>query len=126
MKKILIFSLLFVSALSFWSCKDDDDSTPKGGVTDRLARPSFRCDNNTGKGSTDPYNSVITDYNTANLYWFIVNDAVAYEIMWTTPVAYVADGDTGWKQTMNNEDGKYLHGHVVVADKSAITSSSRI
>lgn len=118
MKKILIFSLLFVSALSFWSCKDDDDSTPKGGVTDRLARPSFRCDDNTGKGSTDPYNSVITDYNTANLYWFIVNDAVAYEIMWTTPVAYVSDGDTGWKQTMNNEDGKYLHGHVVVADKS--------
>ena len=38
--------------------------------------------------------------------------------MWTTPVAYVSDGDTGWKQTMNNEDGKYLHGHVVVADKS--------
>ncbi len=66
MKKILLYSLMLVSALSFWSCKDDDVKVPSGNI-DRLSRPSFRCDNNTGKGSTDPYNSGITDYNTANL-----------------------------------------------------------
>lgn len=117
MKKILLYSLMLVSALSFWSCKDDDVKVPSGNI-DRLSRPMFRCDNNTGKGSTDPYNSVITDYNTANLYWFIVNDAVGYEIMWTTPHAFVADGANAWIETMNNENGKSLEGHVVVADKT--------
>ena len=82
MKKILLLSLALLSTLSFYSCKDDDMSIPEG-ASDRLFRPMFRNDNSTGKGENDPYNTVITDYNTANLYWYVVDDAVGYEIMWT-------------------------------------------
>ena len=115
MKKILLLSLALLSTLSFYSCKDDDFSIPEG-ASDRLFRPMFRNDNSTGKGDNDPYNTVITDYNTANLYWYVVDDAVGYEIMWTTPVAYVAEGENGWNQSVNNEEGKSLMGHVVIAD----------
>ena len=115
MKKILLLSLALLSTLSFYSCKDDDMSIPEG-ASDRLFRPMFRNDNSTGKGENAPYNTVITDYNTANLYWYVVDDAVGYEIMWTTPVAYVAEGENGWKQSVNNEEGKSLEGHVVIAD----------
>ena len=54
--------------LSFESCKDNDDKSTSE-TSDRLFRPMFRKDQNTGKGSNDPYNTVITDYNTANLFW---------------------------------------------------------
>ena len=117
MKKILFLSLALLTTLSFYSCKDDDDKGTSGS-SDRLFRPMFRNDNSTGKGSNDPYNTVITDYNTANLYWYTVNDAVGYEIMWTTPVAYVSDGEGAWMETVNNENGKSLEGHVVIADPS--------
>ena len=116
MKKILLLSLALLMTLSFYSCKDDDDNNGSAADAERLFRPLFRNDDNTGKGSNDPYNTVITDYNTANLYWYIVNDAVGYEIMWTTPVAYVSEGENGWAETMNNENGKSLEGHVVIAD----------
>ena len=116
MKKILLLSLALLTTLSFYSCKDDDNNSSSE-TSDRLFRPMFRNDNSTNKGSNDPYNTVITDYNTANLYWYIVDNAVGYEIMWTTPVSYVADGENAWQQTLNNEDGKSLVGHVVVADK---------
>jgi hypothetical protein len=116
MKKILLYTLMLVMAVSVTSCKDDDDST--AGASDRLFRPMFRNDNSTGKGDNDPYNTVITDYNTANLYWYTVKEAVGYEIMWTTPVAYVASGEEGWMETLNGVDGKKLEGHVVIADPS--------
>ena len=109
MKKILFLSLALLTTLSFYSCKDDDDKGTSGS-SDRLFRPMFRNDNSTGKGSNDPYNTVITDYNTANLYWYTVNDAVGYEIMW--------DGEGAWMETVNNENGKSLEGHVVIADPS--------
>ena len=118
MKKILLYSLMLVMALTVESCKDADTGVFSGGSSEQLSRPMFRKDDNTGKGSTDPYNCVITDYNTANLFWYTVKDAAAYEIIWTTPVAFVADGETGWTQSLNNEEGKRLHGHVVVADKA--------
>ena len=115
MKKILLLSLALLMTLSFESCKDNDDKSTSE-TSDRLFRPMFRKDQNTGKGSNDPYNTVITDYNTANLFWYTVNDAVAYEIMWTPTVSFVSDGETGWMETMNNQNGKSLEGHVVVAD----------
>ena len=115
MKKILLLSLALLTTLSFYSCKDDDDNISTE-TSDRLFRPMFRFDRNTGKGDNDPYNTRITDYNTANLYWYVVDDAVAYEIMWTTPVGFVSDGENAWKETMNNENGKLLYGHVVVSD----------
>ena len=117
MKKILLLSMALATTLSFFSCKDEIDKSYKGSeVIDRLSRPAFRTDNNTGKGSNDPYNSVITDHNTANLFWFLVNDAVGYEIMWTYPHAYVANGDDAWEETVDHVDGKSLEGHIVIAD----------
>jgi len=117
MKKIFLLSMALLATMSFYSCKDQIDQSYKGSETiDRLSRPAFRCDNNTGKGSNDPYNSVIVDNNTATLYWNIVNDAVGYEIMWCYPHAYVASGEEGWEETVKHVDGKFLEGHVVVAD----------
>lgn len=72
--------MMLMATLSIFSCKDDDIS--ESANRDKLFRPAFRTDNNTGKGSTDPYNCTITDLNTAHLYWYTVDDAVAYEIKW--------------------------------------------
>ena len=117
MKKIYLLSMALLTTLAFFSCKDEIDKGYKGSANiDRLSRPAFRCDNNTGKGDNDPYNSVISDHNTMNLFWYTVNDAVAYEIIWTTPTGFVSDGGPGWQQCLKKEDGKFLHGHVVVAD----------
>ena len=106
--------MALLTTLSFYSCKDDDDSSTD--ASGRLFRPMFRTDNNTGKGDNDPYDSRITDYNTMNLFWYLVNGATAYEIMWVTPDSYVTSGEQGWEETVNNVDGKSLDGHVVVAD----------
>ena len=57
-------------ALTVESCKDSDTGVFSGGSSEQLSRPMVRKDDNTGKGSTDPYNCVITDYNTANLFWY--------------------------------------------------------
>lgn len=117
MKKIYLLSMALLTTLAFFSCKEDIDKSYKGDANiDRLSRPTFRCDNNTGKGDSDPYNSGITDHNTMNLFWYTVNDAVAYEIIWTTPTGFVSDGGPGWQECLNEENGKYLHGHIVVAD----------
>ena len=62
MKKILLFSLALMTAMSFYSCKDDNNGGSAADA-DRLFRPMFRTDNNTGKGATDPYNSVVVDRN---------------------------------------------------------------
>ena len=115
MKKILLYSLMLLSSVTFWSCKDDDDSTAGGENSDRLFRPMFRNDNNTGKGDSDPYNCVIVDLNNAQLSWYIVNDAVAYEIKWAIQ-NYVANGEDAWIETEQGVDGKELAGHIVVAD----------
>ena len=75
MKKILLYSLMLFMALSVESCKDNDNTKIPEGADGRLFRTMFRKDDNTNKGSNDPYNSVITDYNTANLYWYLVDGA---------------------------------------------------
>ena len=115
MKKILLYSLLLCMALSVGSCKDDDNKTPAS-ADGRLFRPMFRTDDNTGKGNNDPYQSKVTDYNTMNLFWYTVDDAVAYEIMWCNTVGYVAGGEEDWEKTVRNEEGRSLEGHVVIAD----------
>lgn len=112
MKKILVFSLMLVSALSFWSCKDDDD--PAVGDADRLFRPMFRCENNIGP-STDPYYCTILDRNSAHLYWYTVDDAVGYEIKWAMQ-NYVANGEDAWLEAENGLNGKQLAGDTVITD----------
>ena len=115
MKKILLFSLALIAALSFYSCKDDKNDGGSAADADRLFRPMFRIDNNTGKGSTDPYNSVVVDRNNVHLYWYLVNDAKAYEVKWSTQ-AHVANGEQAWIDAENRIDGKELNGHVVISD----------
>jgi hypothetical protein len=115
MKKILLFSLALMTAMSFYSCKDDDNKGGSAADASRLFRPMFRTDNNTGKGSTDAYNSVVVDRNNIHLYWYLVNDAKAYEVKWSTQ-AHVANGEQAWKDAENNIDGKVLNGHVVISD----------
>ena len=75
----------------------------------------FRVDNNTNKGSTDPYNCTVIDRNNINLYWYMVADAVAYEIKWST-VSHVANGEDAWIEAEQRLNNKVLNGHVVITD----------
>ncbi len=113
MKKLFLYSMMLMTILSVYSCKDDDIS--EAANRDKLFRPAFRIDNNTGKGSADPYNCTISDLNTAHLYWYTVDDAVAYEIKWAIQ-NYVANGQEAWEETEAGVSGKELAGHTVVTD----------
>ena len=114
MKKIFLYSLMMLSTLSFWSCKDNDDSAA-GEDSNRLPRPMFICDNNTGKGDSYTYNCRIVDDNTASLYWYTVDGAAAYEIKWAV-ANYVANGEDAWNEAEQGQKKKSLDGHIVVAD----------
>ena len=113
MKKILLYSLMLLSSVTFWSCKDDDSAAVE--AADRLFRPMFRNDNNTGKGDSDPYNCVVTDLNNAHLYWYTVDGAVGYEIKWAIQ-NYVANGEDAWIETEQGLNGKELAGDTVNTD----------
>lgn len=82
---------------------------------DRLFRPMFRCDNNTGKGSTDPYNCTVQDINSIHLFWYLVDDAVAYEVKWST-ASYVTGGKEAWEETEQGVGGKKLAGDTIISD----------
>lgn len=113
MKKLFLYSMMLTAVLSVYSCKDDDIS--EAANRDKLFRPAFRIDDNTGKGSNDPYNCTISDLNTANLYWYTVDDAVGYEIKWAIQ-NYVANGQEAWEEAEAGVDGKELAGQVVITD----------
>ena len=104
---------MMLSTLSFWSCKDDDNTGGDG--SDRLPRPMFICDNNTNKGGDWTYNCKIIDENSADLYWYTVNGAAAYEIKWAVQ-NYVANGEKAWQEAERNENKKSLSGDVVIAN----------
>ena len=50
MKKIIIYSLMLLTSVAFYSCKDKDENLSAD--VSREFMPMFRCDNNTGKGSS--------------------------------------------------------------------------
>ncbi len=77
MKKILLYMMMLLSTVSFYSCSDDDNV---GTDIDREFMTMFRKDDNTGKGDTDPYNCHVQDMNNVHLYWYGVDDAAGYEI----------------------------------------------
>lgn len=95
MKKSLLylFSLMAVG-LALVSCSDDDDNG-SGLANGRLFRTMFRCDNNTGKGDSDPYNCAIVDLNDAHLYWYAVEGAAGYRIK-VAQRQDVSGGETAW------------------------------
>ena len=96
MKKLLIYSLcMFAVSLGFVSCSDDDDVAPG---SDRMFRTMFRCDNNTGKGDSDPYNCAVVDLNDVHLYWFGVEGAYGYQIRWALQ-PNVSGGSQAWHET---------------------------
>lgn len=112
MKKFLLYSLMLLASVSFGSCSDDDNTVAGGEDADRLFQPMFRKQHNTGI-SNDPFESVVVDINKAQLYWTIINDAVAYEIKWSVQ-NYVANGEDAWIEAEQGLNGKELLGHVVV------------
>jgi len=112
MKKILLYSLMVLSSLSFYSCKDDDDTVAD---SERLFRPMFRDNNTTGKGDDDPYNCVVVDLNSVHLYWYTVDGAVGYEIKWAIQ-NYVANGEDAWIEAEQGVNGKSLAGDTVITD----------
>lgn len=72
MKKLLLYTICLMAICTAFSCSDDDDDVTANG---RLFRTMFRCDNNTGKGSDDPYNCTVVDLNDVHLYWYGVDGA---------------------------------------------------
>ena len=96
MKKFLIYSLsLFAVSMGFVSCSEDDD-VPVG--ADRKFMTMFRCDNNTGKGDSDPYNCAVVDLNDVHLYWYGVEGAYGYQIRWALQ-PNVSGGAQAWHET---------------------------
>ena len=113
MKKILLMTLALLTTLSFYSCKDDDNNAGTD-EANRLFRPMFRTTDNTGK-SGDPYLCAIEDYNDIHMYWYLVDDAVAYEIKWAA-FASISSGEQGWNECDTHYNDKKLDGDVVVSD----------
>ncbi len=105
--------MALMTMFSFYACTDDSMGTEAN--RDKLFRPTFRCDNNTGKGDSDPYNSTVTDLNSVHLYWYTVDDAVGYEVKWALQ-NYVANGEDAWIETENGVNGKSLAGHEIIKD----------
>ena len=54
MKKLLLYSLsLFAVSMGMFSCSDEEKAFSPDD-TERKFMTMFRCDNNTGKGDSDP------------------------------------------------------------------------
>ena len=92
MKKLLLYTICLMAICTAFSCSDDDDDVTANG---RLFRTMFRCDNNTGKGSDDPYNCTVVDLNDVHLYWYGVDGAAGYHIKWAL-VPSVSGGAEAW------------------------------
>lgn len=79
MKKF-IYPLIALSAISLYSCKDDDPvSNEEFGDVDRQHMTLFRVDNNTGWGD-EAYACQVRDLNDIYLAWFAVDGCAGYEI----------------------------------------------
>lgn len=74
----------------------------------------FRQNDNTNI-SSDTYACSISDLNTANLYWYTVNDCYGYEIKWAIQ-NYVANGESAWLET---EQNGLLSGDTVIVGSEA-------
>ncbi len=97
MKKIIIYSLMLLTSVGFYSCSDKDENF--GADVNREFMPMFRCDNNTGKGSTDPYNCHTIAPNSAYLCWYTVDNCVGYEIRWG--ILAGSQGEAAWQRVID-------------------------
>ncbi len=105
--------MALMTIFSFYACTDD--SMGEDANRSKLFRPTFRCDNNTGKGDNDTYNCTVTDLNSVHLYWYTIDDAVGYEVKWAIS-SYVSGGEQAWIETENGVNGKSLAGHEIIKD----------
>ena len=94
MKKIIIYSLMLLTSVAYYSCSDKDENLSAD--ISREFMPMFRCDNNTGKGSTDPYNCHTISPNSVYLCWYTVDNCVGYEIQWG--ILAGSQGDVAWQR----------------------------
>ena len=98
MKKFLLYSLsLFAVSMGMFSCSDEEKAFSPDD-TERKFMTMFRCDNNTGKGDSDPYNCTVVDLNDVHLYWFGVEGAYGYQIRWALQ-PNVSGGAQAWHET---------------------------
>ncbi|MBQ8601330.1 MAG: hypothetical protein IJ413_02100 [Bacteroides sp.] len=101
MKKIFLYSMLFVAGLSFSTSCSDDDEAFAGSEADRLFMPMFRTTTNTASSTTlyhcdiaskvDQYDEVAqylaskglkasNHVNDMRLFWYEVDGAVGYQL----------------------------------------------
>ena len=81
MKNKILYTLLTLLFVSFYSCKDDEIVTNGDGTDpNREFMTMFRKDDNTGKGENEPYASQVVDLNDIQLRWYGVKDCAGYEI----------------------------------------------
>lgn len=87
MNKKLLYGLIALMAVPFVSCKDDDPVQAEDEANvDRMFMPMFRRDDNTNRGSDDPYQCGLVEGTLNSLYlaWYGVNGAAGYQIMMGT------------------------------------------
>lgn len=88
--------------ISFNSCKDDEVETNEDGTTsEREVMTMFRVDNNTGKGTDDPYNCQVVDMNDIQLRWYGVKGCAGYQIRMALQ-PNVSSGTEGWENSAQN------------------------
>lgn len=99
---IYILSLTFGLGL-FASCEDDKSEmiSEDGYSVDRLFMPMFRCDNNTNKGDSDPYNCQVINTNSVHLRWYGVKDAVGYEVKYALMPNVTSGLASDWENPAN-------------------------
>lgn len=114
MKKIFLYSLMLLSAVVFYSCKDNDD---EGFGNDRQFMTMFRTTDNANVGSTDPNFCQCIGRNTMRLTWYRVENCYGYEIKWFKASAVQNGTDTLWQQ---REDEGLMKGHLVVNNPDQI------
>lgn len=112
MKKIFLYTLMLLSSFAFYSCSDKDN----GGSPDRQFMTMFRIQDNANVNDTDPYYCKVTGLNTANLYWYKVNDCYGYEIKWFYGSTVQAGGER-WAEA---EAEGYMKGHVIIDNPDQI------
>lgn len=81
MKKKILYVLMALLSVSFYACKDDDNTLNADGTTsEREFMTMFRKDHNTGKGDDEPYASKVEDLNDIMLRWYGVKGCKGYRI----------------------------------------------
>ena len=73
-------------------------------------------DDNTGKGSDDPYRCQIVNMNDAHLYWYGVDGCAGYEIKWLCSLpshqVWLPTGrtlPTYWSTTLSAQNTRHVH-----------------